>query len=250
MLPAQRGQSLQSALGMSGSKIAVIPSAATLSGYDRWAAQYDHGENPMVAATEWALDGRPFVVAGQRVLELGCGTGRNVARVLAGGARSYVGIDGSPGMLEVARGRITDPRCAWQLAPLDAVPPLGEPFDAALIVLVLEHIAALGPLFATAASALRPGGVLRIVEIHPDLVVGGTVAHFHDDGTEHRFSSFAHPVPALAAALGAAGFAVDALAEHVAEGALLTRAPRLAKHRGRRVLLDVVARRTATPSAP
>src|SRR5688572_9640916 len=160
---------------MSGSKIEVLPSTATLRGYDRWSAHYDHNANPMVSATGWSLATWPLDVAGARVLELGCGTGRHAAAVLAAGARSYTGVDGSAGMLEVARTAVAHPRCTWVLASLDAVPPLGEPFDAALIVLVLEHIADLAPVFGAAAAALRPGGALRIAEIHPDLVAGGTV---------------------------------------------------------------------------
>jgi ubiquinone/menaquinone biosynthesis C-methylase UbiE len=197
----------------------------------------------MVAATEWLLDHRPLAVAGQRVVELGCGTGRHAARILAAGAEAYVGIDGSSGMLEVARTAAPDPRCSWQLATLDQIAAPATPFDTALIVLVLEHIADLALPFTAAARLLRPGGTLRIAEIHPDLVAGGTVAHFHDDGTELRFTSFAHPIDALTAALGAAGFTAESIDEHAADGALLARAPRLAKHRGRRVVVDVVARR-------
>lgn len=233
---------------MTDSKIEVLPPAATLHGYDRWAAHYDRHDNPMVAATEWALDARPLELAGARVLELGCGTGRHAARVLAAGARAYVGVDGSAGMLEVAR-RDRDPRCTWVASALDAVPPLGEPFDAALIVLVLEHIVELAPVLAAAAQAVREGGALRIVEIHPDLVARGTVAHFHDaDGPEVRFTSVAHPVQALVAALTAAGFAAERIDEESADGALLDQVPRLAKHRGARVLLDVTARRMALPA--
>jgi SAM-dependent methyltransferase len=229
---------------MADSKLEVLPPSVTLQGYDRWSAHYDREPNPMVAATEWALDRQPIEVSGARVVEFGCGTGRHVARLLVAAAKAYVGVDGSPGMLAVARGRHVDPRCAWVEAPLDAVPALGEPFNAALIVLVLEHLAELAPVLAAAARAVRPGGVLRIAEIHPDLVGAGTVAHFQDaDGAEVRFTSVAHPVVAVTAALEAAGFAVERAEELAAEGALLERVPRLAKHRGRRVLLDLTARR-------
>lgn len=228
---------------MSNAKLEVLSPAVTLQGYDRWSAHYDREANPMVEATEWALDQRPLEVAGARVVEFGCGTGRHVPRLLAAGAQAYAGVDGSPGMLAAARAA-RDPRCTWIQATLDAVPPLGAPFDAALIVLVLEHIVDLAPVLGAAARAVRPGGVLRIVEIHPELVGGGTVARFRDDdGVEVRFTSVAHPVDALTAALATAGFAVERLDEPVAAGALVERVPRLAKHAGRRVLLDVTARR-------
>jgi SAM-dependent methyltransferase len=225
----------------------ILSSGDTLRGYDRWAAQYDAGDNPMIGATDWALDARPLVFDGARVLELGCGTGRIAARVLAGGARSYVGVDGSAGMLDVARARVAaDPRAAFVHAELAAVPPLGEPFDLAVVVLVIEHVVELAAPFAAIAGALRPGGVVRIVEIHPDLVETGTVAHFRDasaEGGEVRFTSVAHPVASVVRALEAAGLAVERVDEELADGALLEAVPRLQKHRGRRVVMDVIARR-------
>jgi ubiquinone/menaquinone biosynthesis C-methylase UbiE len=185
----------------------ILSSGDTFRGYDRWSAQYDAGDNPMVAATAWVLDTRPLALDGARVLELGCGTGRIAARVLDGGPLGYVGVDGSAGMLEVARARITDPRATFVHAELTDVGSFGAPFDLALIVLVLEHVVDLTRPFAAIARALRPGGVLRVVEIHPALVDSGTVAHFRDpsaDGGEVRFTSVAHPVASMTRALEAA----------------------------------------------
>ncbi len=214
----------------------------TLDGYDRWAAQYDHIDNPMVAATEWALDVRPLDVRGLRVLELGCGTGRHAARVLAGDAVSYVGVDGSTGMLEKARARVTDPRCRWIHG--DVTANVGAPFDVALVVLVLEHLAELAAPFAATAKALVPGGRLRIVDLHPARIAAGTAAHFSEGETDVRFASFAHDVGAVRHALDAAGFVVERVDEDRAEGALLARVPRLAKYAGAPVVLDVLARRS------
>ena len=217
----------------------ILQPGETLDGYDRWAASYDALANPMVAATAWVLDRTPLGCAGDDVLELGCGTGRNVARVLAEGARSYTGVDGSTGMLEAARAACPDPRCSFVLSPLVAALPVGT-FDLAFVVLVLEHITDLAPVLAGAHRALRPGGRLRIVEIHPDLVAAGTVAHFEDAAGAVRFTSTAHPIPALRAALAHAGFDVTALDEHAATDIPV---PKLSKHAGRNVLVDVRATR-------
>jgi SAM-dependent methyltransferase len=221
----------------------ILTPGETLDGYDVWAAQYDADANPMVAATAWALDRTPLGAAGADVLELGCGTGRNVARVLGERARRYVGVDGSAGMLEAARRACPDPCCPFALGELGAeLPVAAASFDLALIVLVLEHLAELAAPLAGVRRALRDGGTLRIVEIHPALVAAGTVAHFpHDDG-EVRFTSTAHPIASVRAALADAGFETVAVREHVADGALLAAVPRLAKHAGRPVLYDLEAR--------
>jgi len=225
---------------MSEKRVVPLAPEETLAGYDRWAGSYDAMANPMVAATELVLDRAPLDCAGLDVVELGCGTGRNVARVLAGGARSYLGVDGSPGMHPRAHAEIADPRVRFVDGDLHGTLDLGARFDLALIVLVLEHVRALDPLFANLRRALRDGGRLRIVEIHPDLVANGTVAHFDDAGAEVRFTSTAHAPDALAAALARAGLAVEQLRAWTADE--LAEVPKVAKHRGRAVVLDLTAR--------
>jgi len=215
----------------------------TREGYDRWASGYDEHDNPLVAASAWALAQVPLDVAGKTVVELGCGTGRHAPVVIAAGAASYTGVDASPGMLARAMSRVDGERVHWIQAELARVPVAGTSFDVALIVLVLEHLAALGPLAAEVARLLAPAGQLRIVDIHPDLVETGTGAHFQDHGEEVWFTSVRHEVGATVAALEAAGLRVEACRELRAEHGLLTAVPRLAKHAGRHVLIDLEARR-------
>lgn len=218
-----------------------LPAAATLDGYDRWAAAYDAGDNPLVRATAWALQREPLEVAGRRVVELGCGTGRHAPLAFARGATTFTGVDGSAGMLAIAARTPAAGRASWLHADLGATGlPTGQ-FDAILIVLVLEHLRELGPLCREAARLAAPHANLRLLEIHPDLVAAGTNAHFVTEGVEHRFTSFAHPVDALAETLTAAGFAVTSCQEFAATDALLAAVPRLAKHAGRRVLVDLTA---------
>jgi malonyl-CoA O-methyltransferase len=225
---------------MSEKRVVPLAPEDTLAGYDRWAGSYDAMANPMVAATELVLDRAPLGCAGQDVVEFGCGTGRNVARVLREGARSYLGVDGSPGMLARARAEIADPRATFVEGDVHGAIDLGARFDLALIVLVLEHVRDLAPLFASVRRALRDGGRLRIVEIHPDLVADGTVAHFEDGGAELRFTSTAHALDALAAELTRAGLALETMRAWSADE--LAAVSKLAKHRGRAVVLDVTAR--------
>ncbi len=218
-----------------------LPHADTLAGYDRWAASYDAADNPMVAATAWALSAWPFAVHGRDVVEPGCGTGRHADVLLAGGARSYTGIDGSAGMLDVARRRTADARATWRQGELHALPVADGSHDRALVVLVFEHVRDLRPACAELARVLRRGARLRILEIHGDLVASGTNAHFAERDREVRFASTAHAPQELARELTHVGFAIERCAEHAAAGPLLQAVPRLAKHAGRRVLIDVEA---------
>ena len=111
--------------------------------YDAWAQTYDAIDNPMIAQAAAVLDARAAWFTGARVLELGCGTGRNAAACLSHGARGYTGVDASPGMLAIARSRYTDPRTRWIEADMcsgarTAARDAG--FDLVLICLVLEHV--------------------------------------------------------------------------------------------------------------
>lgn len=223
----------------------LLAPADTLRGYDRWAASYDLEPNPVLAATAWVLDHAPLGCADAEVIELGCGTGRNVVRVIGEGARSYVGVDGSYGMLGMATANARDPRISFLAADLLApwMPP--KQFDFGLVVLVLEHLPTLDVFFESLARAVRPGGRVRLVDLHPERIASGSFAHFREGVTEVRFASAAHPVAAICAALDGAGFDV-VRRDWLAADALVGAVPSLAKHRGMKLLIDLKATRRSS----
>jgi len=217
----------------------------TLRGYDRWSLSYDTETNPVIAATSWVLDHAPLGCADSDVVELGCGTGRNTWRVIGEGARSYVGVDGSYGMLNMAAANVNDNRVSFVAQDLLAPWRPTKQFDFGIIVLMLEHIPMLDVLFESLARAIRPGGRVRIVDLHPERIVTGSFAHFREGVTEVRFASVAHPVGAICAALEGAGFDVvrrDWLASDALVGAVTSLAP----YRGMKLLLDLKATRRPT----
>jgi SAM-dependent methyltransferase len=214
----------------------------TLAGYDRWSPSYDHETNPVIAATSWVLDHAPLACADADVVELGCGTGRNVWRALGEGARSYVGVDGSYGMLNIAGTNVRDPRVSFVAADLLAPWKPSKHFDVGIVVLVLEHLPTLDVFFESLARAMKPGGRVRIVDLHPERIVTGSFAHFREGVTEVRFSSVAHPVGAICAALDGAGFDV-VRRDWLAADALVGAVPSLARLRGQKLLIDLKATR-------
>ena len=108
---------------------------------------------------------------------------------------------------------------------------------------MLEHIASPASALARAASALVPGGLVRAHEIHPLLRAGGTQAHYVVDGVEVPLASFAHTVPSLCEAAVAAGLELVTTTDRYATFDDRARSAKLAKHRGRPVLLELTARR-------
>ncbi|UPG71695.1 class I SAM-dependent methyltransferase [Roseomonas gilardii subsp. gilardii] len=165
-----------------------LPVAAA---YDLWAGTYDTQDNPMVFGASRIVEGLAGEVRGRDVVEFGCGTGRNLARLRAGGAAGLTGLDLSAGMLEQARQRSPD----VHLLRHDMSQPVALPdasADLALFCLSLEHMADLLPPLREARRLLRPRGEIRIVEIHPFLSLGGTSAHFQAGGREIHMPTVAH----------------------------------------------------------
>jgi ubiquinone/menaquinone biosynthesis C-methylase UbiE len=104
---------------------------------------------------------------GERVLDVGCGTGV-VARLAAdrvGTDGTVVGVDGHPGMLEVARAARSD--IAWRQSSAEGLPFDDDSFDVALCSLALqffaEKIRALGEM----RRVVRPGGRVGIATTGP-----------------------------------------------------------------------------------
>jgi SAM-dependent methyltransferase len=219
------------------------PRGEVAASYDAWSATYDRDDNPMIAMADRALSCLMPHVAGARVLELGCGTGRNAAALLAGGAAQYVGVDGSAGMLAQARRRIGDHRATWIHADLLDELPGVHGIDLVLFSLVLEHVSPLAPAFARAASALVSGGLVCALEIHPSLRAGGTQAHFRIGDREVPVVSYPHTTDDYATAVAAAGLDLVTTTDWYATRADLTASRKLGKHLGRPVLMTLSARR-------
>jgi len=92
--------------------------------------------------------------AGERILDLGCGTGHLTNQIAETGA-NVLGIDSSPEMIGQARQNY--PKLKFQLANAASF-QAAEPFDAVFSNAVLHWIKPPEPAAAAIAGALRPGG--------------------------------------------------------------------------------------------
>ena len=197
--------------------------------YDRWSRRYDDDHNATRDLDARVVRESPLHVSGARILELGCGTGKN-SEWLAAQARELVALDFSPGMLDVARRRVRSERARfvehdithpWPVAP--------SSIDLVVGNLVLEHVRDLAPIYAEAARVLRPGGELFFCELHPYRQLRGGQAHFRDAETNETVpvTAYVHTVSEYVNSGLAAAFTLRALGEHVEESAPPDSAPRL-----------------------
>lgn len=92
--------------------------------------------------------------AGERVLDLGCGTGHLTAEIAARGAE-VIGVDSSPSM--IAQARQNFPKLTFQLSDARSF-HFDEPFDAVFSNAVLHWIPEADRVAASVAAALKPGG--------------------------------------------------------------------------------------------
>lgn len=144
----------------------------TTAFYDRWAATGQEAARSAVS--------RHFEHAfapGARVLDVGCGKGRDVVALLDMGFEAC-GVEPNEAMRSRALAR--DPRLPGRIADA-ALPALGQPFgggfDAVACSAVLMHLpaAALPASLAALAAVLRPRGrvLMALPQMRPGLLVDG-----------------------------------------------------------------------------
>ncbi len=132
------------------------------------------------AAGEWAelrrdLFGERFDLEGLLGLleedwivgDLGCGTGQTT-QSLAPFVSRVIAIDESEAMLTAARSRLADVHnVELRLGRLEQLPLDDNTLDAALVVMVLHHLADPSRVLLEASRALKPQGKLLVVDILP-----------------------------------------------------------------------------------
>jgi len=135
--------------------------------YDLLGAILMLGRGPAMRGRTIAL---AHLVPGERVLEVGCGTGEIALRAKARtGPRGFVaGIDPSPEMIAVARRKAarTNLDIDYRVAGVEALPFTDATFDAVLSSLMMHHLPEdLKPrALAEIRRVLRAGGRLLVVD--------------------------------------------------------------------------------------
>lgn len=102
--------------------------------------------------------------AGQRLLELGCGTGNFTAWVAAASGARVLGVEVSPELVAEARRR--SPGLEFEVADAHALPYPAASFDGAFGSSVLHHLE-LDPALAELWRVIKPGA--RIAFAEPNL---------------------------------------------------------------------------------
>ncbi|MBL7952773.1 MAG: class I SAM-dependent methyltransferase [Flavobacteriales bacterium] len=182
--------------------------------YDSWSAQYDKDHNRTRDMEAQVLRSTLAPLTFHRVLEIGCGTGKNTAW-LVGSAQHITAIDLSEGMLDVARDKIRSARVCFRQA--DVLQPwdfVEGTYDLITFCLTLEHIEHLAPVLLAAATVLDARGHLYIGELHPFKQYSGSKARFVTENGTQVVRCHDHHVSDFLSAASAAGLELISLGEH------------------------------------
>ena len=139
-------------------------------------------------------------LAGRRVLDIGCGTGRAAAALAERGSRVW-GVEPEPEMAALARERLS----TVKVAPAEQLPFKDGWFDRALMWLV-AHLVDRPRAFAEARRVLAPDGRLAIATFHWDYFDGHWLGGFFPSLEEIDRAQFSKTGD-LVRELEAAGFA-------------------------------------------
>jgi trans-aconitate methyltransferase len=147
---------------------------------------------------------------GERILDLGCGTGQLTARIAERGA-DVIGLDSSPSM--IAQARQNYPKLTFCLADARNF-EFDSPFDAVFSNAALHWIKEAGSVVGSVAGSLRPGGrfVLEMGARHNVERIRSTLVEVLTEAGYSPQSPWFYPSPGeYATLLEANGFRVGAL---------------------------------------
>ncbi len=208
--------------------------AQTRTGYDRWAPVYDCDGNPLQALEQPRVRALVGEVRGQRVLDIGCGTGRH-ALWLANEGADVTAVDFSQGMLDEASTKPGADKVSWHTHDLhEPLPFEDHAFDKVVSGLVLEHIRDLPLFFRQARRVLVPNGQLVVSAMHPAMFLRGSQARFTDPDSGDIVSpgSLPHSISDFLNAAMSANLKLNHISEHQPDEAFAKHYPRAEKYIG------------------
>jgi SAM-dependent methyltransferase len=166
-----------------------------------------------------------------RILDLGCGNAAFGLEALQRGCHSYLGIDGSHKMVEVAKEKLAGTRGTVLRASIEAWDYPSHQFDLVTSRLAIHYVPEIEPVFAKVYRALIEGGRFILSIEHPVITscdrgwqTGGPRQDWIVDNYFETGPRLAHwmggevikyhrTIEDYFAALQTTGFAVDALRE-------------------------------------
>lgn len=156
-----------------------------------WADTYDDGTNPLLALEERAMEPLLPELKDKYVLDVACGTGRWLTRLLFRGAGYGVGVDLSREMLQVA---FTKPALAGALVRANCLtlPLRSSSIHLSICSFAVSYLTDLAALANELARISRPRAHVLISDFHPEGHSRGWKRSFQWGGRAIEIASFAY----------------------------------------------------------
>jgi malonyl-CoA O-methyltransferase len=177
-------------------------------GYRLWAPTY--GPENAVSLLEAALLSEMTPpLAGLRLLDAGCGTGR---RLRGCGAAMATGIDLSPEMIEAGRADL-DREVQLLIGDVRALPFPDAGFDLVWCRLVIGHLSECETAYGELGRITAAGGQVIVTDFHPAAHAAGHRRTFRQGDTVHEVEHYVHALATHREAACAAGLRLASVRE-------------------------------------
>ena len=185
---------------------------SALEGYRLWAPVYST-ETAISQLEDDLVTQLTPPLAGLRLLDAGCGTGRRLA---AAGAASAVGVDLTREMLEAGIGApLLSPDFRTVVGDIRDLPLPDRAFDVVWCRLAIGHVADCCPVYAELARVADRGAQVIVTDFHPQAYRAGHRRTFRRDDVVHEVAHHVHEIAHHMVAARAAGLVSTAVREAV-----------------------------------
>jgi ubiquinone/menaquinone biosynthesis C-methylase UbiE len=160
--------------------------------YQEWSEQYDNNENKTRDLEAVALRAVLSKIEINKVLEFGCGTGKNTVW-FEQNAKVILSADFSEAMIAKAAEKINSPKVQFAVADINEPWDFSkEKFDLVSFSLVLEHIQNIEAVFNKINQVTESGAFVYIGELHPFKQYAGSKARYTTPEGEQIVTCYTH----------------------------------------------------------
>jgi len=221
---------------------------AAAEAYRLWAPSYS-AETAISQIDDELVAGMTPPLAGLRLLDAGCGTGR---RLLDVDAEQAVGIDVSAEMLDAGARELADrPRIRTVQGDARALPFADASFDVAWCRLMIGHVPDCRPVYRELARVVAPNGRVIVSDFHAVAYAAGHRRTFRAGEQVHEVEHYVHDLATQLRAAADAGLesiavkegCVGSTVEHFYRSS--RQSDRYREHQGLPVVLALSFRRAA-----
>jgi len=183
------------------------PESEPAAAYDIWSQSYDNQPDNLMLALDQTLCStllEQIPLNGRTIVDVGCGTGRHWASLLARSPSRLVGFDVSAGMLEVLRKKYSRSE-TFLLSGPNLTGLEDASCDLVLSTLTVAHIPNLPAALTEWYRVLKPGGMIVITDYHPVALAKGGQRTFRDGENLIAVRNHIYPIRYLLEITGSLG---------------------------------------------